>query len=50
MLEQGSIVLIPVPFTNLSSEKRRPVIVISSNDYNATGLDIIVVAVTSNPT
>jgi len=29
MREQGSIILIPVPFTDLSSTKRRPVIVIS---------------------
>lgn len=50
MLEQGSIVLIPVPFTDLSSSKRRPVIVISSNKYNQAGIDMIVVAMTSNPT
>jgi mRNA interferase MazF len=49
MLEQGNIVLIPVPFTDLSSSKRRPVIVISSNDYNKSGIDMIVVAMTSNP-
>jgi mRNA interferase MazF len=48
--EQGDIVLIPVPFTDLSSQKRRPVIVISSDDYNRRGVDIIVVAMTSNPT
>jgi len=29
MREQGSIILILVPFTDLSSTKRRPVIVIS---------------------
>lgn len=48
-LEQGVIVLIPVPFTDLSSTKRRPVIVVSSNEYNLNGLDMIVVAMTSNP-
>lgn len=46
---QGDIVLIPVPFTDLSSRKRRPVIVISSDAYNAAGHDMIVVAMTSNP-
>ena len=46
---QGDIVLIPVPFTNLSSRKRRPVIVVSSSTYNSVGPDMIVVAMTSNP-
>ena len=49
MPEQGDIVLIPVPFTDLSSRKRRPVIVISNNAYNRAARDIIVVAMTSNP-
>jgi mRNA interferase MazF len=49
MPEQGDIVLIPVPFTDLSSEKKRPVIVISNNDYNHHARDIVVVAMTSNP-
>lgn len=49
MLKQGEIVLIPVPFTDLSSNKRRPVIVISNDDYNQTKADMIVVAMTSNP-
>jgi mRNA interferase MazF len=48
MLEQGAIVLIPVPFTDLSSTKRRPVIVISSATYNQTTSDMIVVAMTSD--
>jgi mRNA interferase MazF len=46
---QGDIVLIPVPFTDLSSRKRRPVIVVSSSTYNSAGPDMIVVAMTSNP-
>ncbi len=49
MPEQGAIVLIPVPFTDLSSQKKRPVVIISSDDYNRTGLDVIVVAMTSRP-
>lgn len=48
MLSQGELVLIPVPFTDLSSQKRRPVIVISSTVYNRISRDVIVVAVTSN--
>ncbi|HRJ42450.1 MAG: type II toxin-antitoxin system PemK/MazF family toxin [Caldilineaceae bacterium] len=50
MPEQGEIVLIPVPFTDLSSHKRRPVIVISNDVYNRQTADVVVVAMTSNPT
>ena len=42
MPELGDIVLIPIPFTDLSSQKRRPVIIIKTKD-------IVVVAMTSNP-
>ncbi len=49
MLEQGDVVLIPIPFTDLSSQKRRPVVVISNNDYNRKSQDAVVVAMTSNP-
>lgn len=49
--KQGEIVLIPVPFTNLSSEKRkrRPVIIISNDEYNQMAADMVVVAMTSTP-
>jgi mRNA interferase MazF len=49
MPEQGDIVLIPVPFTDLTSHKRRPVIVVSNDEYNGKSADMIVVAMTSNP-
>ncbi len=48
MYKQRDIVLIPIPFTNLSSSKRRPVVNISENEYNRTNPDVIVVAITSN--
>jgi mRNA interferase MazF len=47
--QQGDIVLIPIPFTDLTSQKRRPVIVISNDAYNRRTADMIVVAMTSNP-
>ncbi len=49
MPEQGDIVLIPIPFTDLSSNRRRPVIVISGSSYNQKTQDMVVVAMTSNP-
>lgn len=47
--EWGDIILIPVPFTDLSSGKRRPVIVISNDDYNRRTREVVIVAMTSNP-
>jgi mRNA interferase MazF len=49
MPKQGDILLIPIPFSDLSSQKRRPVIVISNDQYNRKTGDVIVVAMTSNP-
>ena len=49
MPEQGDIVLIPVPFTDLTAQERRPVIVISNGRYHRRTADMIVVAMTSNP-
>ena len=49
MPEQGDIALIPIPFTDLSSQKRRPVVVISNDAYNRKTSDIVVIAMTSNP-
>lgn len=49
MAKQGEIVLIPIPFTDLSSQKRRPVVIVSNDAYNNKTSDIVVVAMTSNP-
>lgn len=48
MHKQGDILLIPIPFSDLTSSKKRPVLVLSNNDYNKKTEDIIVAAVTSN--
>ena len=42
--------MFPNPFTDLTSQKRRPVIVISNDAYHSSSTDIVVVAMTSNPT
>lgn len=48
MPNPGELILIPVPFTDLSSQKRRPVIVISSGEYNQSSRDVLVIAINSN--
>jgi len=48
MYKRGEIVLIPVPFSDLSSIKKRPVLVISNSSHNSANRDMIVVAITSN--
>ena len=47
MPDQGDIVLVPIPFTDLSTQKRRPVIVVSNDAYNRVAADVVVVAMTS---
>lgn len=48
MPDQRDIVLVPIPFTDLTSQRRRPVVVISNDEYNRSTDDIVVVAMTSN--
>ena len=48
MYQQGDILLIPIPFSDLTSSKKRPIIVLSNSDYNSRTDDIVVAAVTSN--
>ena len=45
--EFGDIVLVPFPFTDQSSIKKRPAVVVSSATYNRDRPDIIILAVTS---
>ena len=47
MYKRGEIVLIPVPFTDLSSSKKRPVIIVSSDEHNSLSEDVIWMAITS---
>lgn len=48
MHKQGDIVLIPVPYSDLTSQKRRPVLILSNDIYNKLTEDLIVAAITSN--
>ncbi|MYH11047.1 MAG: type II toxin-antitoxin system PemK/MazF family toxin, partial [Gemmatimonadales bacterium] len=47
---QGDIVLVSFPFTDLTSTKRRPALVLSPDSFNAAGVDLVLAAVTSNIT
>ncbi|MCL2420711.1 MAG: type II toxin-antitoxin system PemK/MazF family toxin [Defluviitaleaceae bacterium] len=48
MHRQGDILLVPLPFTDLSAQKKRPVLVLSKDGYNNVADDLIVAAITSN--
>lgn len=47
MYKQGDILLIPIPFSNLSITKQRPVLVLSNDNYNQFTKDLLVAAITS---
>ena len=42
----GDVVLVPFPFTDQSGTKKRPAVVVSSHDYNASRRDIVIMAIT----
>jgi mRNA interferase MazF len=45
---QGDIVLVTFPFTDLTSAKKRPALVISPDAINALNQDLILVGITSH--
>lgn len=46
--KQREVVLVPFPYSDLSATKRRPVLIVSNNDYNNSFPDILVCVITSN--
>ena len=46
--KQGQVVLIPFPFTDLTTTKQRPALIISSDRFNRTADDAIFLAITSH--
>lgn len=46
--KQRDIVLVPFPYSDLSSYKRRPVLIISNDSYNESKEDVVVCILTSN--
>ena len=43
----GDIVLVPFPFTDQTSSKKRPAVIISSSSYHQRKQDLIIMAITS---
>lgn len=43
---RGDIVLVPFPFSNQTTTKKRPSVIVSSDVYNNTSSDIIIMAIT----
>lgn len=48
MYRQGEIVVVPFPFSDLSSIKQRPVLILSKNVDNESSEDVITCGITSN--
>jgi mRNA interferase MazF len=48
MYKQGEIVIVPFPFSDLSSIKQRPVLILSKNVDNENIEDIITCGITAN--
>jgi len=43
----GDIILVPFPFTDQTTTKKRPAVVVSSGEYNDDRPDLIIMAITS---
>jgi mRNA interferase MazF len=43
----GDVVLVRFPFTNQTSSKQRPAVVVSNSAYNAAKPDVVIMAITS---
>jgi mRNA interferase MazF len=48
MISQRDIVLLSFPFSDLKTQKVRPAIIISNDDYNQRFEDVIAIPMTSN--
>ena len=45
--KRGDIVLVPFPFTDLRSSKKRPALVVSPDWFNSSNQDLVLVGITS---
>lgn len=45
--KRGDVVLVPFPFSDQTSNKKRPAVIVSANLYNNASSDIVIMAITS---
>lgn len=45
--KQGDVVLVPIPFTDQTTTKKRPALVISANWFNQSRYDVLLAPITS---
>ena len=45
---RGDVVLVPIDFTDRSGTKRRPGVIVSSDEYNAESPDVMIASITGN--
>jgi mRNA interferase MazF len=45
--KKGDVVLVAFPFTDLTSSKVRPALVVSSDSFQRSGLDVVLAGITS---
>jgi mRNA interferase MazF len=45
--KRGDVVLVPFPFSDQSTSRKRPAVIISSDRYNKLSSDVIIMAITS---
>ena len=43
---RGNVILVPFPFSDQSTTKKRPAIIVSSDTYNSVSQDIVIMAIT----
>jgi PemK-like, MazF-like toxin of type II toxin-antitoxin system len=48
MTQRGEIHLARFPYSDLRGSKRRPICILSTEDYNAAGPDVLTAMITSN--
>ncbi len=48
MYNQGDVIIVPFPFTDLTGVKQRPALIISNKEYIRNSPDVIICGITSN--
>ena len=43
---RGDVILVPFPFSDQTVTKKRPAIIVSSDTYNSTSQDVVIMAIT----